>query len=295
MAENAVPVLPVPVITAVAETTRRRRTGQFGWSFWIAVGWIVLVTGAAVLAPLLPIPDPAAVAPTQRLLPIGSPGHLLGTDGLGRDMLSRLIYGGRVSLFVAVVSAAIGLLAGATLGILAGYLKGRTEAVVVWSMDVLLSFPALILLICVVTFFGRNLVAISLALALLTVPTYTRLSRIHAKSISEREFVLASRSVGVQTPRILIRDLAPNVLPPVLSYGLVTMGLVIVVEGTLSFLGLSVSVPTASWGGLIAAGQSMMRDHPGQVLIPSLALCATVLALNIAGDVLRRRQETGAS
>lgn len=273
----------------------KRHSGQFGRVFWVAAGWIVLVAAAAVLAPVLPLADPAAVNPVNRLAGIGSPDHLLGTDALGRDMLSRLVYGARVSLFVAIVSALIGLIIGATLGTLAGFFRGVVESVTMWLMDVLLSFPALVLLICVVTFVGRNLWSISFAMALLTVPTYARLSRVHSKAVREREFVLAGRAIGVRAPRLLLRDVTPNILPPVLSYGLISMGLVIVVEGTLSFLGLSVSVPTASWGGLIAGGQSLMRENPGQVLLPSAALCLTVLSLNLVGDTLRRRHEIGVS
>lgn len=286
---------PVHRQAVIGKWLHHLKGSGFGVGFWVATGWIVLVVGAAVLAPILPIPNPADVAPVDRLQGIGSAGHPLGTDGLGRDTLSRLIYGGRVSLFVAVVSAAIGLVLGGTLGIVAGYRRGAVDAIVTWLMDVLLSFPALVLLICVVTFIGRNLMSISFAMALLTVPTYARLSRIHAMAVSEREFVLAGQAIGVSSGRLLVRDIAPNVLPSVLSYGLISMGLVIVVEGTLSFLGLSVSVPTASWGGLIATGQSVLRDHPAQVLIPSLTLCATVLSLNLVGDVLRRRHEVGAS
>jgi peptide/nickel transport system permease protein len=278
---------------ARSRTRVRRSSGQYGIIFWLGTAWIVLVTGAAILAPFLPIPDPAAIDPVNRLQGVGAPDHVLGTDALGRDVLSRLVYGGRVSLLVAVSSALIGLIVGATLGTLAGFFGGLVETLIMWVMDVLLSFPSLVLLICVVTFVGRNVWSISFAMALLTVPTYARLSRVHAKTVSEREFVLAGRALGVRVPRLLVRDVLPNILPPVLSYGLITMGLVIVAEGSLSFLGLSVSVPTASWGGLIAAGQSLMRSDPGQVLLPSAALCLTVLSLNLVGDTLRRRHEIG--
>lgn len=274
-------------------TRARRSSGQYGAIFWIGTAWIALVAGAAVLAPFLPIADPAAIDPVNRLQGIGTADHLLGTDALGRDVLSRIVHGGRISLLVAVVSALIGLVVGATLGTFAGFFGGLVETLIMWVMDVLLSFPSLVLLICVVTFVGRNVWSISFAMALLTVPTYARLSRVHAKTVSEREFVLAGRALGVRIPRLLFRDVLPNILPPVLSYGLITMGLVVVAEGSLSFLGLSVSVPTASWGGLIASGQSLMRTDPMQVLLPSTALCLTVLSLNVVGDTLRRRHEIG--
>jgi peptide/nickel transport system permease protein len=278
---------------AVRRRFHRLRRGRSGVVFWLAVGWLVLVAAAAIFAPLLPLPSANAVDPFHRLSPIGTPGHLLGTDTLGRDVLSRLAFGGRVSLTVGVSSVLMGLLVGGALGMVAGFFRGPVEKIVMWAMDVILSFPALILLICVVAFVGHSLAAITLVIAVLTIPVYARLARVHTLSVSQREFVTAARAIGMRRRRILFREVTPNILPPVLSYGLISIGVVIVVEGTLSFLGLSVSAPAPSWGGLIAAGQNDLIDDPALVLVPSVVLSLTVLALNLAGDRLRSRHETG--
>ena len=282
---------PFPVSSD--EAVRRPRQDWSGVVFWLAVGWVGLVAAAAIFAPLLPLPSPNAVDPFHRLSPIGTPGHLLGTDTLGRDVLSRLVFGGRVSLTVGVSSVLVGLLVGGVLGMVAGFFRGLAEKIVTWAMDVILSFPALILLICAVAFVGHSLAAITLIIAVLTIPVYARLARVHTLSVGQREFVTAARAVGMRRGRILFREIMPNILPPVLSYGVISMGVVIVVEGTLSFLGLSVSAPTPSWGGLIAAGQNDLMDDPALVLVPSVVLSLTVLALNLVGDRLRTRHETG--
>jgi peptide/nickel transport system permease protein len=254
---------------------------------------LVFATTVAIFASALPVPSPNAVDPFHRLSPVGTSGHLLGTDTLGRDVLSRLVFGARVSLTVGIGSALLGLLVGGLLGMTAGFLRGWLEGLIMWAMDVLLSFPALVLLISVVAYVGHSLIAITLVIATVTVPIYARLARVHTLSVAEREFVTAARAIGLRRGRILLREVTPNIVPPVLSYGLISMGLVIVVEGTLSFLGLSVTAPTSSWGGLIAAGQNDITDDPALVLIPSAVLSLTVLALNLAGDRLRTRHETG--
>jgi peptide/nickel transport system permease protein len=278
---------------AAGRRIRWPRGGGFGVVFWLALGWLVLVAAAAIFAPVLPIPSPNAIDAFHRLSPIGTPGHLLGTDTLGRDVLSRLAFGARVSLTIGISSALMGLLVGGALGMVAGYFRGWVEKGVMWAMDVVLSFPALVLLICVVAFVGHSLAVITLVIAVLTIPVYARLARVHTLSVSQREFVTAARAIGTRRWRILLREITPSILPPVLSYGLISMGVVIVVEGTLSFLGLSVTAPTSSWGGLIASGQNDLTDDPALVLLPSAVLSLTVLALNLAGDKLRSRHETG--
>jgi len=274
---------------AVTEPEGARR--GLGPVFWIATGWIVLVVLGAVLASVLPLKSPDALDPTHRLEAIGSGGHLLGTDTLGRDLLSRLVYGGRVSLTVGAAAVAIGLVIGGFLGMVAGFRRGWLERVIVWASDVILSFPALVLLISVVAFAGHSLRTISLVLGFISIPVYVRLARAHTLAVAERDFVLAARAVGVSRLRIIRKEILPNVLPAVVSYGLIAVGVVIVVEGSLSFLGLSVSAPTPSWGGLIADGQTFMNQDPALVLLPSAVMCLTVLALNLVGDTLRRRHD----
>jgi len=279
---------PLADEAAVGDDAVRAR---FGVLFWIAAGWLALVTLGAIFAPILPIQSPTLADPVNRLLTAGSSGHVLGTDSLGRDLLARIVYGGRVSLTVGVASVVVGLAAGGLLGMVAGYFRGLTERIIMWASDVLLSFPALVLLISVVAFAGHSLLTISLVLGFISIPVYARLTRAHTLAIRQRDFITAAQAVGVPERRILAKDIVPNVMPPVLSYGLIAVGVTIVVEGSLSFLGLSVSAPTPSWGGLIADGQTFLNQDPALVLLPSAALCLTVLALNLVGDTLRRRHE----
>ncbi len=289
---------PPPAIAARSEEPAwgvlgrgARGAAGYGSAFWVCVGWLVLLVLAALLAGWLPIAKPNAVDPFVRLEPPLSPGHLLGTDDLGRDVLSRMVYGARVSLSVATLSVVIGMGIGLPAGIAAGYLRHRVDAVVTFLVDVVLSFPALVLLLALIAYFGRSLFIIGALIGFLSVPTYTRIARAATLAVAGREFVLAARAIGARPGRIMLRELLPNVLPSVAAYGLIQMGVAIVVEGSLSFLGLSVSLPTPSWGGLIATGQHHLDDGPTLVLIPSLAMFLTVFALNFIGDGVRRRSD----
>lgn len=290
------PLSPVAAVDATAETSTlsRRRKGLRGLGLIICLSWLTLVVVCAVLASWLPIQDPSAIDPINRLQS-PSPDHFFGTDQLGRDVLSRVIFGSRVSAVVAVVALLIGVLFGGTIGIVAGFLRGRVEALIMWCIDVLLSFPALVLLIALVAYLGRSLTNISLAVGFLAIPVYARIARANTLSVGRAEFVLAARAAGSGKVRTLWREITPNVLPSILAYGFIAMSLTIVVEGTLSFLGLSVSAPTSSWGGLIADGQHHMGASPHLVIIPAGILCATVLALNLAGETFRQRYESHGS
>jgi peptide/nickel transport system permease protein len=284
-----------PVIEAVTESApdeAPRRSVLRSVPLALCFVWLGLVAFGAIAADWLPLDSPEAVHPAQRLQD-PSTAHWFGTDQLGRDIFSRVVYGSRVSLIVALSSFGIGLAIGGILGIVAGYLRGPVDAVISWLTDVVLSFPALVLLIALVAYTGGGLLNICLALGFLAIPVYTRLTRAHALSVGSEEFVLAARATGAGRVRVLWREVMPNVLPPVLAYGLVAMSLAIVVEGSLSFLGLSVSAQTPSWGGLIADGQKYLRQQVSMVIIPSAILCVTVLALNVAGEHYRRRYEVG--
>jgi peptide/nickel transport system permease protein len=272
---------------------RVRRNAKFGVVFWVSVTWLALIVFLAVFASLLPIPSPDALDPFRRLQGLGTNGHLLGTDDLGRDVLSRLVYGARVSLIVGAASFGFGLIVGGALGMVGGFVGGWLERLITWVMDVLLSFPALVLLIALVAYVGHSLFDISMALGFLGIPVFARLARATTLALAERDFVKAARGAGLSPARILRREVLPNVFPGLFAYGLIAMGVAIVVEGSLSFLGLSVSAPTPSWGGLIAEGQNFLHNDPALVLIPSIVLCLTVLALNLAGDTLRRAAGDG--
>jgi peptide/nickel transport system permease protein len=260
---------------------------RLGSTFWISAGWVALVVLAAVLAGVLPLQDPTAIGNNApRLGP--SAGHLLGTDELGRDLLSRVLYGARTSLTVGFAAIAFGLAVGGAIGLVAGYYRGRLDALFNGLATVLLAFPALIFLLTVVTFLGQNLVDVVLTLGVLSVAPIARIVRANTMVYANREFVLAARALGARGHRILLREILPNVLPGALAFSLVAIAVVIVAEGALSFLGLSVRPPTPTWGGMIAEGGQVLAQDGLVALWPSLAMFLTVLALNFAGDRLQQ-------
>ena len=231
-----------------------RRTRRLGMLFWMAVGWTLLVLAAAAFADLLPLPSPTDMDMLERRAPF-SALHWLGTDTLGRDELSRLIHGARISLTVGLCAPVIGLLFGGALGMLAGYFRGRFETLVVGSMDVLLAFPPLILALAVTAYLGQSLLNLTCILGVLGIPAFMRVARASTLTLARREFVIAAQALGATHARILLRELLPNVFLPLLAFFLLGVAVTIVVEGSLSFLGLGVPPPISSWGSMIGEGR----------------------------------------
>jgi peptide/nickel transport system permease protein len=180
------------------------------------------------------------------------------------------------------------MVVGGTLGTAVGYVRGRTERVVMAGVDVLAAFPGLVLLLALLAYVGRSLTVISLVIGFLSIPIYTRVARANTLAVAQREFVHAAHTLGARRSRILFREIIPNVVPPVAAFALVAMGLVIVLEGSLALLGLSIEPPDPTWGGMIAASKPHLSDAPHTALIPSGAMFLTVLSLNFVGDTLRR-------
>jgi peptide/nickel transport system permease protein len=278
----------VPVAGGAVAAGRRRRGGR-GVVFWLATGWLVFVVFVAITAPWLPIPDPSDQDLTNRLAPPFTEGHLLGTDGLGRDVLSRLAYGARVSLIISLAAVSIGTLLGGSVGMAIGYARGRVDAVVMWALNVVLAFPGLVLLLGLVAFVGQSLLAITLVVGFLSVPTYARVARGATLAVAQREYVQAARALGASPRRILVREILPNVALPVIAFGLVALGVIIVLEGSLAFLGLSVKAPDPTWGSMIAEGRRHLEQTSHLALVPSLVMFLTVLSVNFVGDALRSR------
>jgi peptide/nickel transport system permease protein len=267
-----------------AEPARRRR--WLGLLFWLAVAWIVAVFALAILAQLLPLQNPVDMDMLERRAGFSSE-HWLGTDGLGRDELARLIYGARVSLTVGLCAPMIGVVVGGALGMLAGYFRGRFETLVVGTMDVLLAFPPLIFALAVVAYLGQSIANLTFILGVLGIPAFMRVSRAATLTLARREFVIAAEALGASHARILLRELLPNVLVPLLAFFLLGVAVTIVVEGALSFLGLGVPPPMASWGSMIGEGRESLEIAPRLAFLPATALFLTVLAFNLVGDTLK--------
>jgi peptide/nickel transport system permease protein len=263
-----------------------RRTRRLGTLFWLAVGWTLLVLAAAALADVLPLPSPTDMDMLARRAPF-SAEHWLGTDTLGRDELSRLIHGARISLTVGLCAPVIGLVFGGALGMLAGYFRGRFETLVVGSMDVLLAFPPLILALAVTAYLGQSLLNLTCILGVLGIPAFMRVARASTLTLARREFVIAAQALGATHARILLRELLPNVLLPLLAFFLLGVAVTIVVEGALSFLGLGVPPPISSWGSMIGEGRESLEIAPRLAFIPAAAMFFTVLSFNLIGDTLR--------
>lgn len=277
------------VEVAVAAPVKKRRGGRLGVAGWICLGWLIIVTAAALLAPWLPIDEPDITDFfVDNNSPPGTGGHLLGTDQNGFDIFSRLIWGGRVSLVVAVGVLLIGMSVGGLIGLLAGFFRGRTESILMATVDIFLAFPGLILLIAIVAFLGADLKNVVIGISLVSIPAFARIARATTLTFSQREFVLAARATGASSGRILVREILPNVMLPLLAFGLLVVAIAIVAEGSLAFLGLT-SQETISWGGMINGGRRPLQqqDVAHVAMIPAFMMFLTVLSVNFLGDRFR--------
>jgi len=261
---------------------------KLGRAFWVAVGWLVLVTIAALLAPWLPIEDPGKVGSGgPREGPSWS--NWFGTDALGRDVFARTIWGARISLFVGMLAIVMGMLIGGSFGVVSGYFRGVLDQVVSFVFFTLLSFPALVLALLITATIDRSLLTVGMTLGILAIAPVGRLARASTLQFAEREFVQAARVLGARHRRIIVRELLPNVVIPMGALTLLGMGIAIVAEGGLAFLGLSVEGEAISWGKSIVDGSQArdLKNNPQVAMFPILVMFCTVLALNFAGDRVR--------
>jgi peptide/nickel transport system permease protein len=247
---------------------------------------MMLVFAVAILAPVLPLPSPTDMDMLERRAAF-SALHWLGTDGLGRDELARLAWGARISLVVGLCAPIIGVTIGGALGMLAGYFRGRFEALTVGCMDVLLAFPPLIFALAVIAFLGQSILNLTCILGVLSIPAFMRVARAATLTLARREFVIAAQALGASHARILLRELLPNVALPLLAFFLLGVAVIILVEGALSFLGLGVPPPISSWGSMIGEGRESLDVAPRLAFIPAIAMFLTVLSFNLIGDTLR--------
>lgn len=265
----------------------RRGLGGLGIFFWICVGYVALNVLAAVFAGVLPLPDP--MYQDYNAINAG-PGlhHLFGTDDLGRDIFSRVVFGSRVSLAVGSGSMLIGFGIGAPLGMLAAYRRGRFDAIMTTFMYVLLAFPAIIATIAVLSFWSpRSEFKIIVVIGLASVPLVYRVIRTATMGIATKDYIIAAKVQGATDRRILMKELLPNIAPIAVSFLLIGIATVVTLEGALAFLGLSVNPPTPSWGNMINESRTVLAQNPWLAVFPSLAMCLFLLCLNFIGDRLR--------
>lgn len=277
------------VAEAAADVTKKR----LGIVFWLCVGWIGLVAFCAIFAGLLPLHDPdiGNYSWPQN----GGPSwtNWLGTDDLYRDIFSRLMFGARVSLIVGFGGALLGMLLGGVPAMYSAYRRGRVDTILNTGSYVLLAFPALVAVIAIVSFWGHALWKITLIIGVFGAPLIFRIVRASTLSYASRDFVLAAKALGASDTRILAREILPNVMPTIVSFGLIVVATIIVLEGTLAFLGLSVSPPTPSWGNMLNEGSTLLVGAKGQtnvwlVIFPASAMFLLLISLNVVADKLRQ-------
>ncbi len=246
---------------------------------------VVLVSAASVFAPWLAPADPTAMQTDQLTPP--SRGNWLGTDEVGRDVLSRLMHGGRVSLVVSISCMTISSVIGVTAGLLAGFYGGRIDGAIMGFMDVIFAFPGLLLALAIMAVLGPALRNLILALAIVSLPSFARIARASTLAVRALDYVEAARGLGARDSRVLIRHILPNIGAPVIVQFTIGLAFAILTEAGLSFIGLGVQPPAPSWGAMLARGKDFLEISPWPAVFPGLAIMLTVLGFNFLGDSLR--------
>jgi peptide/nickel transport system permease protein len=266
-----------------------RRTFKVMFSRWVVILGTVIIVAlilVAIFAPFLAPYNPNEQHLTKVRVPPG-PEFKLGTDDLGRDMLSRLIYGSRISLLVGIVAITIAGIVGIGLGLTAGYYGGWTQAVIMRIIDALMAIPPIVLILAIASVLGAGLFNVLIAIGVGLTPTYTRLMCGQILSLKQNDYILAARSVGAGNLRVMLAHLLPNSFPPMLVLITLNMGTAILMEATVSFLGIGIAPPTATWGAMISTGYAYVITNPLLSLLPGVAILLVVLAFNMVGDGLR--------
>lgn len=251
-----------------------------------ALFFLLVVALASLAAPLLSPYDPVAMAPDQQFLP-PSREHPAGTDLFGRDVATRVLYGGRLSLGIGVLAVIIAAIPGTILGLLAGYYGQRVDRLISWLVDVMLAFPSVLLALALIAVLGTGAANVVLAVGIAGIPQYARLVRGQVLAARRQPYVRAAWTVGCTHTRILLRHILPNILGPLVVLATLDVGWAILNASALNFLGLGVQPPTPEWGAMLNEGRGYLRDAPWVTTAPGFAIALTVLSINLLGDALR--------
>ena len=247
---------------------------------------ILLQIGMAIFASVISTHNPIAQDLINSELPVFSEGHWLGTDNYGRDVWSRIVYGARISLLVGIAAVSLGLIGGVTLGLLGGYYK-KMDGIIMRIVDLLFSFPGILLAMLIIAVLGTSLVNVAIAISIWSIPTCARIVRGSVLAIKQKEYIMAMKSLGASDFRIMIRHILPNAFAPIIVFATMRMGTAILSTASLSYLGLGAQPPTPEWGAMIAQGQDYMWTSPHLTIVPGIAIMLTVFAFNVVGDGLR--------
>ena len=256
------------------------------WFLIISIMFLAFVIGTAVLAPLMSPYTPTEQDLDNRLAPPGTPGHVLGTDDFGRDLLTRIMYGSRSVLAICMVAVAIALVLGIVIGLVSGLLGGFVDNFLMLIMDSVLSFPTVLLAIAVVTAFGYGLTQVMVALGVVFSPVFARIVRAETMALMAEGFVESARALGSPLRKIIVLHLVPNMMPKIIVQSSVSFALAVLIEASLSFLGLGAQPPEPSWGLMLKDARNYLFQAPWLAIYPGLALGATIFSLNYFGDVL---------
>jgi len=262
-------------------------TGAMNSYVWMGLSIVIFFIMLAWFAPWIAPYEPTQIDLKSRLFVPGTDGHILGTDHLGRDLLSRLIYGARVTLLAGVCTALLAMFIGVSIGITSAMRGGITDNVLMRGIDLLMSFPAVLLAILVVAFLGPGMVNAMMAIALVNIPFYARMTRSVTLHFKSKEFIEASRAIGNPLGKTVFKHIIPNIAPYIIAQSMMNIGWIIMETTSLSFLGLGVQPPTADWGSMLGEVRSVMIVAPYAVALPGLCIFIVVIGFNMLGDGLR--------
>ena len=269
--------------------SRRRHWLVRNWTMAAGAAVLLCFVVAALLAPLLNLDNPDAVQATKAFLPVFSPGHLLGTDEFGRDVLSRLIWGARISLPFAVFATIASLIGGTIIGTVAGLLGGWTESTLMRLVDAVVGVPMILLAIIIVSILGPSAMNAAIALAIASIPFFARMTRAIVVRLRTREFFVAGIGMGLRRRQVVRLHVLPHLSRPLVVYGTLDLGYKLIAMASLSFIGLGTQPPSPDWGNMLAEGRDVLTQAPQVVVVPGIAVALCVLSLNVVGDWLQDR------